>query len=513
MTTTIDTLVFDPNSRGSWTPSRVVIDSATGTVTSLTALPATSGPLPLLTPSLKDHHVHLTSTAKMATHFHDLSSLTTIESLREWASDPAHVYGFLWTCPASIDLHSFDFVEAVFGGQCPPKVVFARDLHSCVASLAFLERMGLFNTIDGHGPRNDGRPGRDSPNEKDLPRNGKGAPTGLMSEALVFRAQGFALSEATFGSAEMGSFVRLALSHGITSVISMEDESGAGDLLRECAGGGGDLDVSMFLMGEESLTRAESGQLGPEVARSPLVRGFKFFYDGSLGSDTALMDEPFEHCAHCGRGLLTRGKLLELCERSERLGLPVAVHAIGDRACEEVVDVLTRAERPPELVHRVEHFEFCNDRTRAMLSDPTRREIVLSMQPCHLFEDSAPGARKLGPDRLKRLGFRLRTLLDLEPLTGNRMVFGTDTPVEPINPMRNLTACESVWDERERLTRWEAMARCTGTLSLGVSQGDKADLCLWPAELMSLKGNDDATRAAIEAIRPLKVFKGGRMVQ
>lgn len=498
---TIDALIFDEDA-SDWAPCRAVVDSKTGRISSVTPITSPPDDLPILTPSLRDHHVHLTSTAKMATHFIDVSALDSIEALSEWASDVNHVFGFLWTCPANVDLHSFDFAGRVFGRECPPKVIFARDLHSCVASLSFIEKMGC-----------------EGANAQDLPRGSDGVPTGLLSEALVFSAQAFALSEAGFGQREMDTFARLAISHGITSVISMEDERGAGDLLRLCGGGdgggargGSPLDVSIFLMGEECLSRMERGQVDSEVAGSPLLRGFKFFYDGSLGSDTALMDEPFEHCAHCGRGLLSREKLLELCERSERLGLPVAVHAIGDKACEEVVDVLTRRDRPAGLVHRVEHFEFCNDRTMAMLSDPARREIVLSMQPCHLFEDSAPGARKLGSGRLKRLGFRLRSLLGLERLTGHVMVFGTDTPVEPINPMRNLTACEAVWDERERLSRWEAAARCTGLLRLAVKPGDVADLCLWPADLMlhqGANGESQASRSAIEAIRPLKVFKSG----
>ncbi|GAC1698339.1 MAG: amidohydrolase [Candidatus Limnocylindrales bacterium] len=173
----------------------------------------------------------------------------------------------------------------------------------------------------------------------------------------------------------------------------------------------------------------------------------KIFTDGALGSQTAALEEPYAGSAD--RGLLTIDPALrdQMVERAAAAGIAVAIHAIGDRAVRVALDAIepTRAAHP-KLRQRVEHVQLVR---AADLQRFGALGIIPSMQPIHATSDRDLVDRYWGPDRARR-SYPWRTLA----AAGATLAFGSDAPVEPIDPLLGIHAAV----DRRRPTdpdRWQ----------------------------------------------------------
>lgn len=166
------------------------------------------------------------------------------------------------------------------------------------------------------------------------------------------------------------------------------------------------------------------------------ARGVKFYADGALGSRGAALladysDDPGN------RGLLfeTDEVLQTMVDKAMDCGLQVAIHAIGDRANRQVIDSLIsghdRFEDNPGR-HRVEHVQIIHPGDIPRLADA---DIIASMQPTHATSDMRWAGDRLGQQRLfgAYAWQRLRQ-------AGARLAFGSDFPVEQVNPMLGIHA-------------------------------------------------------------------------
>jgi predicted amidohydrolase YtcJ len=186
----------------------------------------------------------------------------------------------------------------------------------------------------------------------------------------------------------------------------------------------------------------------------------KLFADGALGSRGAALLEPYADDPG-NRGLL----LLDPRELRARLaevvgaGFQPAVHAIGDRACREVLRALVevgpaaRALRP-----RLEHLQILQPSDAPLLGEAG---AIASMQPVHATGDAPWVAQRLGEGTARLAGaYAWRTAL----AAGARLAFGSDFPVEDPDPRAGLHAAEVrrgrdglPFSPSERLTRPEAL--------------------------------------------------------
>jgi hypothetical protein len=185
----------------------------------------------------------------------------------------------------------------------------------------------------------------------------------------------------------------------------------------------------------------------------------KIFADGALGSQTAALDEPYEGGG--GNGILTIGpdELASEVSRAASAGIAVAIHAIGDRAVRLALDAIepTRSTHPA-LRQRVEHVQLVRE-------DDLRRfgrlGVIASMQPIHATSDRDLVDRHWGADRARR-AYPWRSLAD----GGAVLAFGSDAPVEPIDPLAGIHAAvarrrpgdEAPWHPEQALTLDEALA-------------------------------------------------------
>ena len=215
----------------------------------------------------------------------------------------------------------------------------------------------------------------------------------------------------------------------------------------------------------------------PYAARVGLRRGFgddmlriggvKAFMDGALGPQTAAMLAPYEGSAD-ERGILMMDaeQLFEHARLAAENGLPMAVHAIGDRAVHEVLNAYQQLRRyehaqlgAPDLRHRIEHVQLLHPDDAGRLAE---LGIIASMQPIHATSDLYMADRYWGGRA--RLSYAWRTQL----AQGARLAFGSDAPVESPNPFLGLHAAvtrrrvdgspgEQGWYPEQRLTLLEAL--------------------------------------------------------
>jgi len=185
----------------------------------------------------------------------------------------------------------------------------------------------------------------------------------------------------------------------------------------------------------------------------------KIFTDGALGSQTAALEEPYEGSQD--RGILTidPGELARDVAVAAASGIAVAIHAIGDRAVHVALDAIepTRASAP-QLRQKIEHVQLVR-------ADDVGRfgalAIVASMQPIHATSDRDLADRYWGASRVAR-AYPWRTLRN----TGAVLAFGSDAPVEPIDPLLGIYAAVArrrpkdadAWRPEQRLILAEALA-------------------------------------------------------
>lgn len=234
-------------------------------------------------------------------------------------------------------------------------------------------------------------------------------------------------------------------------------------------------------------------EVGPDV----WVAGVKLFLDGALGSrGAALLEDYSDAPGHRGT-LRDVAVVTATAVRVAKLGYPVALHAIGDRANRAALDVIEAANRaaPARLPHRIEHAQVVS------LDDLDRfakSGAIASMQPTHATSDMRWAEARLGPERIAG-AYAWRTLLTL----GVPLVFGSDAPVERVDPVLGLWAATTRqtpagdppngWHPDERLTFDDALAAFTTgavraaplrdpTRTGRLSKGSRADLTLWSAD-------------------------------
>jgi len=161
----------------------------------------------------------------------------------------------------------------------------------------------------------------------------------------------------------------------------------------------------------------------------------KAFLDGALGSQTADMLAPYEGGGQ-GTGLatMTPGAFSALVKRAAAARLPVAVHAIGDRANRVALDAFEEhleTSRAAGLRHRIEHVQLLHPDDVPRLG---RLGVVASMQPIH-----APSDRDMAEDYWGRRcagGYAWRSVAD----AGAVLAFGSDVPVETLDPLQGIFA-------------------------------------------------------------------------
>jgi hypothetical protein len=231
----------------------------------------------------------------------------------------------------------------------------------------------------------------------------------------------------------------------------------------------------------------------PGVTGGHRIGAVKIFADGTFGSRTAYMEEPY------GDGEDTRGMLTtpeeEIYRRmvmAHRAGLQVAVHAIGDagnRVCIELFERLLAECPRRDHRHRLEHASQLN---RELISDMARLGIVVSTTPMYILSEKDWLHKRLGDERTKWT-YPFRSLLE----AGIKVAGASDGPIESTDVLRALQCCAtregfetgqriSVEQAIRMYTLDAAYAQCEEKAKGSISVGKRADLVVLQADPLSV---------------------------
>ncbi len=162
----------------------------------------------------------------------------------------------------------------------------------------------------------------------------------------------------------------------------------------------------------------------------------KAFIDGTIGSGTALMFEPFaDNPSSSGLAMMPYEKFENMVVLADKMGFQIGVHSIGDKGNNWTLNAYEKAQKvngKRDSRHRDEHTQ-----TLVQSDIPRFAElgVIPSMQPTHCISDKRFYEKRIGTERSKG-AYVWKSLMN----SGATLAFGTDYQVEPLNPMEGLYA-------------------------------------------------------------------------
>ena len=341
----------------------------------------------------------------------------------------------------------------------------------------------------------------------EIERDASGEPNGILVDtaAQLVRALPPPLSDQKKRQAYALAEKHL-LSFGITNVHDMAAMSGYDygtiEFLKKM------YEEGVLKIGVASYISAYSAEdayrAGPEAGLFGgrfTARGIKFFSDGSLGARSAWMLGDYDdRPGHRGNGRYSDGELYEIVRAAQVHGFQPALHAIGDAANRQALDVYERVlkELPEPADHRfrIEHAQILD---AADIPRFSQLGVIPSMQYIHCTSDKDMIGLRIGERRLTG-AFAWRTLLD----RGSIIPGGSDAPVEPVNPFWGMHGAVTRqdhngnppggWRPEERATRvealksftiWGAYAAFEEGIKGSVEPGKLADLAVLDRDIMA----------------------------
>ncbi len=446
MTTTLFHGGMVRTAAGETTPDWVLVEDGTiGAVGGRDDVPNADRTVDLeggtLVPAFCDAHVHLPATGLYARGMDfrgEHRSETILASFAEAARDEnAILFGGNFEDPLDASLTRWD-LDRVVGER--PALLARADMHSCIVSTALLSKLDL-GDVDG------------------ADRDSDGHPTGYLRERAA--AEAWRWFDAAMTTEQQRDAVRAAAercySKGVAAVHEM--------FVVEWRGWAS---LEVFLSVADELALHVTPYIAtPEVERVAELGlaqvGGDFFLDGSFGSHTAWLAEPYASqpptgSAPAGTSYRSDDELLDFFTRAQAAGLQAGVHAIGDAAIEQAIRTWERVASDVGLAevrrsgHRIEHFECAKD-------DHMQRAAHLglraSVQPAFdAFWGGADGlyAERIGAGRASEMN-RFKSMAAAGLVLGA----GSDSTVTPLDPFLQMAALRAHHVESERMDPAQAL--------------------------------------------------------
>lgn len=303
----------------------------------------------------------------------------------------------------------------------------------------------LLNRLDGHSALANSRAlalAKVTRETKDVPggaidRDPQGEPTGLLRDNAMTLVRRFVPGQRPeLYDRALDAAMAYVAERGITSVHHMGDWQDMAAFER--AHKAGRLKTRIYaavpLVAWERLrAKIVRDGRGDDWLRWGMLKGF---VDGSLGSHTAAFLEPFTDAPN-DRGLFvtTPEELYRWTSGAAKVGLQVAVHAIGDRAIRTQLDVFERVLKEQKLKDprfRIEHAQHIAPADIARFG---KLGVIASMQPYHAIDDGRWAEKVIGKERGKGT-YAFKSLLE----TGATLALGSDWFVAPPTPLEGIYA-------------------------------------------------------------------------
>ena len=412
-------------------------------------------------PAFRDAHVHLPATGLYASGLDfrgETRADAIVDAFRARAADSNGVlFGGNFEDPLDGPLTRRELDEAV-GDK--PALLARADMHSCVVSSALLEKLEV-DDLEG------------------VDVDATGTPSGYLREQAA--AQAWTWFDRTLPAQQQRDAIRAAVALAYSKGIAQVDEMfvvewrgwDSAETFRDAIADAA-LVIDLWLGTTDVDRVVELGE--PRI-------GGDLFLDGSFGSHTAWLEEPYATAPPGGspeRGIAyrTHDELYAFFSEAQTAGLQTGVHAIGDAAIEQAIATWERVaeatsiEAVRALGHRIEHFECASD-------DHIRRALILglraSVQPAFdRFWGGPDGlySQRIGWERAAGMN-RFSSMLD----AGMLVAAGSDSTVTPMDPFLQMAALREHHVEDERCSPLEALRLHTmGPARLGDRHGERSTL-------------------------------------
>jgi hypothetical protein len=456
----------------------------------------------LVTPGLVDGHLHFLMFGRGLSQV-DLRDLTSVAACREKvAAAVAEAKPGEWIIGLGWNHHLWCDGRGPSAGDLDdltpnnPVLLYRMCGHSIWVNSAAMALAG----VDA---------GTCNPAGTELVKDAQGCPTGWIKEwdQVIERCVPPSTMEDRMKWAEAAQ--DYAFRRGVTGVHSLESLADFQALAAMDQAGRLKIRVHHSLPPQE-LDTAFAQDIRPGTGSDRLwFQQLKLFTDGSLGSGTALLHEEYsDEPGQCGLEYTSPEDLVRHIEAAYEKGLDVAIHAIGDRALTNALDALTKARAgyPGDHRDRIEHVQLYRTEDLGRMKE---LDLIASVQPVHVMSDWDVAGRRWGAERVPR-AYAYRSLLE----AGLHVQFGSDTPVEPINPILGLMAAVTRqdmagrpaggWLPEQRFSLEEALTAFTRGPAYGarreevlgtVEPGKWADLTVLDRDLFGL---DPAKWAQVE---------------
>ncbi|EQB63166.1 MAG: hypothetical protein RBG1_1C00001G0745 [candidate division Zixibacteria bacterium RBG-1] len=229
---------------------------------------------------------------------------------------------------------------------------------------------------------------------------------------------------------------------------------------------------------------------------------FKGYVDGTLGSRTAYLFEPYsDDTSTMGIPQYKQEELGSLITKADKMGFQICFHAIGDKGNYLVLKAFEKAlltNKRKNSRHRIEHAQVLREEDIPLFG---KLGVVASMQPTHCTSDKRWAEDRLGKKRCQG-AYAWKSLL----VNGAHLAFGTDWPVEPLNPLIGLYAAVTRkdpqnpepgagWYRRECISLMEALkgytigaayAEFQDSLKGSLEEGKLADMVVLSKDIFTL---------------------------
>ena len=231
--------------------------------------------------------------------------------------------------------------------------------------------------------------------------------------------------------------VRNEISKGITTFVDQGQDFATIDWLKQQAAKGLPLRLYVYV-GELNVASVDKNLARYRIIGYAddhfTVRGIgEDVSDGALGTRSAWFLQPYSDAPDItGKNVTPMGDLAQLARIAARDGFQVAIHAIGDRANREVLDMYQKIFEEDPAAHalrwRIEHAQHL---APADIPRFAQMGVIASMQSIHTCSDAPMVVQRIGEQRAKQGAYVWKTLID----SGAMVLDGTDTPVEDTNPI------------------------------------------------------------------------------
>ncbi|WP_067727706.1 amidohydrolase [Oceanobacillus damuensis] len=238
------------------------------------------------------------------------------------------------------------------------------------------------------------------------------------------------------------------------------------------------------------------------------IGAVKLFADGAFGRRTALLSEPYsDDPNNYGNAMFDQATIYDIVKRSRDLSMPVAVHTIGDKALENVLDIL---DQFPAVSHRdrLIHVQVLREDLIKRLAQPGR---IADIQPRFLASDYPWVEERLGKERMK-LSYAWKSMQRAGVLCAG----GSDSPVEPVDPLLGIHAAVtrktpgeshsgvypeqklSMYDAFRLFTEMGAYPTNEETIKGTIARGKLADMTVYSKNPFEMEDADELLTTAID---------------